>query len=120
MVRFLGLLALWAVAFSGASQLIKRGVVDGGALGWGLAMLPIIAGVLVLFAFARWLREGDELQRTVQLVALAFGFGGTFFAIAAYRVFERLGAPAADLGDLALAMAILYTLGVFVGWWRYR
>ena len=119
-IRLLLALAAWAVCFAGGSQLIKRGLLPDGPISWGVAALPTIAGVAVILAYIGFLRETDELQRIVQLRALALGFGGTFSAIAGYRDFMRLGAPAADLGDFTLVMAVLYTVGVLVGWSRYR
>lgn len=120
MVVMMTTLAFWAICYVGSSQLIKRGVLTEGPLAWAMATLPSIAGVLVLFAYARFLRACDELQRLIQLQALALGFGGTFFAIAGYRVFERLGAPVAEASDYSLVMSVLYTLGVVLGWRRYR
>ncbi len=112
--------AAWAVCYTGVSQLIKRELLPAGPIPWILAVLPIIAGFFVLITFARYLREADELQRIIQLRALAVGFGGTFFAVAAYRVFERLGAPAAGLDDVTLVMAGFYSIAVVLGSRLYR
>jgi hypothetical protein len=110
----------WAVAFTAASQLIKRGVVTEGPLAWGLAALPFLFGAGVLVAYARYLRETDELQRLIQLQALALGCGGTFFLIAGYEVLQRLGAPMGEVDDVTMVMAGFYALGTFLGWRRYR
>jgi hypothetical protein len=91
-----------------------------GPVSWLLAALPSVAGFFVLIAYGRFLREADELQRIIQLQALALGFGGTFFALAGYRVFERLGAPAGGFDEITLVMALFYSIAIFLGWWRYR
>ena len=120
MKRFLWSLGAWAVCFAGGSQLIKRELLPAGPIPWVVALLPNVVAVLVIVAYARFLREADELQRVVQLQALALGFGGTFFALSGYRILERLGAPAADIGDFAVVMAVLYAVGSVLGWRRYR
>lgn len=110
----------WAVTFAGASQLIKRGLLPEGPVVWAFAALPAIAGVVVLWAYARYLREADELHRQIQLNALALGFGVTFFAIGAYDVFEKAGAPQVQPDDYTFVMAAFYTLGLVLGWRKYR
>lgn len=120
LARMTWALAAWAVCFVGVSQLIKRDLLPEGPAPWLLAVLPLAVGVFVLVAYARFLNEADELQRIIQLQALALGFGGSFFALCGYRIFERLGAPAANLVDAALVMVVIYTIAAFVGWRRYR
>lgn len=119
-LRVLWTMAVWAVCFVAGSLLIEREVLPVGAGRWTVAALPCLAAVLVLVAYPRFLREADELQRLVQLEALALGFGGAFFAFMGYPLFERLGAPTLDVGDLGVVMAILYSLGGLLGWRRYR
>ena len=120
LMRFLWVLGAWAVCFVGASQLLERGLVPIGPLSWMVALLPTVVAIPVLIVYARYLREADELQRKIELEALALGFGGTFFALGGYRILERVGAPAVDLGDFGLVMAVLYTIGVLLGRRRYR
>jgi hypothetical protein len=120
MTRVLLALAAWAALFVAASQLIKRDLLPAGAIPWVVAALPTVAGAFVILAYARFLREADELQRTVQLRALALGFGGGWFVMTGYRIFERLGAPPADGADFTLALAVCYSIGILLGWRRYR
>ena len=119
-LRFVWAILAWAICFTGASQLIKRGVVTEGPVAWLLAALPVIASVVVLVVYSRFLSEADELQRMIQLQGLAVGFGGTYFALTGYRVLERLGAPRIDLDDVSMVMIFFYVLATFVGAWRYR
>lgn len=118
--RLLGAYFLWAVCFAGASQLLKRGLVTEGPLLWLVIAAPLLVSLVVIATFVRFLRQADELQRIVQLQALAVGFGGTFFAATGYRLFERIGATPADIGDLALVMAFFYSAAVVLGWSKYR
>lgn len=45
-------------------------------LGYAIAFLPIIPSALALWAFMRMFRGLDELQRRIQLEAVAFSFSG--------------------------------------------
>ena len=111
---------LWAAASITAKLLITREVLPEGTGRWAVAAVPVLLAVPVLIAYARFLRDGDELQRVIQTQALALGFGGTFFAVTGYSLAERAGAPPLDRGDLLLVMGLLYALGSYLGWRRYR
>lgn len=117
--RLLWLMFAWAVTFVGGAQLIRREIMPTGAIAWLAAALPTVVAVFVLIAYGRFLRETDELNRRIQLQALALGFGGVWLIIAGYRVFELLGAPAIDRGGVVLVMALLYSTGVVFGRIRY-
>ncbi len=114
-----GAILAWAICFAGSSQLLKRDLLPEGPVQLLIAAIPTVFGVLVLMAYSRFIREADELQRIVQLRALALGFGGTFLAISTYAICERLGAPKADLADAITVMAVLYSAGTIFGWRRY-
>jgi hypothetical protein len=73
-----GACLVWAVCFVGARWLIRYGALPDGAVSWLVPAMPTAAGAVLLAAFTRYLREIDELQRSIQLQALAFGFGGGF------------------------------------------
>lgn len=110
----------WAVLFAGGSQVLKRGLVPEGPVSWGVAALPILAAVLAMSAYARYLREADELQRQIHQDALALGFGGGFLGVTCWTILERVGAPVADIGDAVLFLAVFYSIGIVRGAWRYR
>lgn len=116
----LGTFVAWAICFVGAARLIRSGSLPEGATPWLVAILPTVAGLLALGAYQRWLRATDELLRMIQLQALAIGFGVTWLAISGYPLFVHLGAPALDIGDYAVVMAMTYSVSVVVGAWRYR
>lgn len=120
MLRYVALMAAWAAAFLGGMALIERDVVAGGPIGWGLAALNLALAAAVLFAYVRYLREADELQRRIHIEALALGIGGGWLAFAGYRLFELLGAPFADRGSVVVVMAIFYMVGFVLGQRRYR
>jgi hypothetical protein len=118
-VRLAGACLAWGVCFVGARWLTRD---DGlvGPLRWLVATVPTLAGAALLVAYTRYLREIDELQRAIQLQAMAFGFGGGFLAICGYVTFQPLGAPEVDSYSLLAVMPIFYAIATLVGSGRYR
>jgi len=112
-------MALWLVCFAAATWLIRAGIVTAGPVGWVVAILPTAVGVGALLGFGRYLREGDELQRKIQLQALAFGFGAGLFVGFGYRLFEGLGAPVASISDASVVIVFFYLIGLWLGRRRY-
>lgn len=119
-VRMLLALAAWAVVFVAVTWAIRKELLPAGPVSWIAAALPSALMVVAFLAYADYLRKADELQRTIQLRALALGFGAGWLALCGYPLFEHLGAPAIDAGDYVLVMAVFYTLGVVLGQRRYR
>jgi len=118
--RFVAFSLAWAICFTGASFLLGRNLLPEGPTSWIVAALPTVAAGFLLLAFGRFLRDTDEFQRLIQLQALALGFGGSFFLLTGYQVFEQVGAPAADLSDVGLVMPLLYMVGILLGRRRYQ
>ena len=118
--HFIWIYAAWAVFYTGGSQLIKRDLLPAGPLPWVAAVIPPVVAVFALLAYGRFLRQADELQRAIHLEALAIGFGGGFFGVCTYRLFERLGAPSADIAEATMFMANFYALGIVRATLRYR
>ena len=119
-LRFAGFSLGWALVFVGCTFLIRRGFLPEGPIRWLVAALPSVAAVFLVGAFLRFLNEADEFQRLVQLQSLAVGFGGSFFFLTGYTIFERVGAPPIDFADAATIMPVLYAVCVLVSAWRYR
>jgi len=111
---------VWTIAFAVATILIRNEVIPAGVVSLVAATVPAIIGFGVIRAFMRFLREVDELQRKIQLEALALGFGAGALFMMSYRLFERLGAPGLDLNDPLLVMVLAWTVGLVHGARRYR
>jgi hypothetical protein len=118
--RFLATYLGWAIAFSGGSQLIKHGVVPAGPASWALVAAVGLLAVLVFRAYARFLRETDELRRAIHLEGMAIAFGVGFLGVAGYRMLERIGAPEAGIEDAMLLLALAFTAGIVRATMRYR
>jgi hypothetical protein len=111
---------VWAVCYTGATHLLRRGVVTSLPLAWLVAAVPSLVAIWIVARYTRYLRKLDELQRLIQLQAMGWGFGGGFFLICGYLLFVPLGAPEKHLVDLVAAMPVLFAIGMLVGCWRYR
>ena len=112
-------LAIWLVSFAASTFLIKGEVVGEGIVGWIVAAIPMIVGLGAMLAYGRYIKEADELQRRIQLQALALGFGVAFFFGFGYRLLEKTGAPAAEISDVAIVMSLFYFVGLWLGRRRY-
>lgn len=58
-----------------------------------LAIAPVVPVVFALWAFVRFLRGTDELQRQIHFEAIAFAAGGTGILTFTYGFLENVGFP---------------------------
>jgi hypothetical protein len=58
-----------------------------------LAWLPLAVGAVFIWSYVRFIRQADDLQKMIQLTALAIGFGVSAVFTLAYPPLERLGLP---------------------------
>jgi len=108
----------WVLAFLAADYAIEKEWIEGTAL-----TLAATIGVTTigLGAFRRFLRDGDELMRKIQLDALALSVGVGFVAGFSYSLFESAGIVAeAEALSLVLIMILTYIVSVVVGQHRCR
>jgi hypothetical protein len=80
-------------------------------------MVPAIYG---LIAFVRFMGALDELQRSIQLEAIAFGFGGTAVLTFGYGFLQGVGFPTLNWTFIFPLMIGLWGIGVAVAGRRYR
>lgn len=119
-------LAAWTVAWVASVALAAFGP---GAL-WNDQPAPtlvaiafsVLVGVGMLFANKRNLQGLDELQRTIQLQAMAWSLGAGLVGGTAWTLFARhdLVGFEAEIGHLVAFMALVYLAGCIAGVLRYR
>jgi hypothetical protein len=82
----------------------------------------VAVGVGMLFANKRHLQAQDELQRTLQLQAMAWSLGAGLVGGLAWTLFARHGLVAfeAEIAHLVVFMAVVYLAGSIAGVLRYR
>lgn len=110
----------YALLVAGAGLVLREDLVTARSVRGLVAALPAIAGVAVFALFLRYLRRMDELERRVQIDALALAGGVGWLLISSYSPFERLGLPEAEPGHAILALSVVYSIGVILGWKRFR
>ena len=82
----------------------------------------VLVGVGMLFANKRNLHGLDELQRTIQLQAMAWSLGVGLVGGVAWTLFDRhdLIAVEAEIAHLVVLMGVVYMIGSLAGFLRYR
>jgi hypothetical protein len=111
--------AAWALSFVAVTLGIKKewlssGLTLAGAIGTALL------GIATILAYRRVLREVDELQRKIEVEALALAFGvGLVGGLTYWLLVVRGGVPATGFIYVFFAMMITYSLGVLMGRRKY-
>ena len=98
----------------------ERPLVAPGMLTWLIAIVPVVCGVLVIRSYVRFVREADELQRSIQLNALAISFGITIVTMSTYPAMAQVGAPGLEHTEFAALGIFLYLGLATLGTYRYR
>jgi hypothetical protein len=90
------------------------------ALGYCIAFLPIIPSALAIWAFMRMFRGLDELQRRIQLEAVAFSFLATCLITLTWAFQQNAGLPRFDVSWVAPLLILLWGVGVGIAKRRYE
>ena len=116
---------LWAVAWAGSLAIISFI----SEYEWYSATLPVAVafvinsgiGVAMILAYKRFLKELDEMERKIQLDALALSVGVTVVAFGGYSILNKAGmAPEMTASSLVVLIALTYMAGIIVGRIRYQ
>ena len=119
------LVNLWAIAWAASLAIISFI----SKYEWYSATLPITMafvfnsgiGVGMILAYKRFLKELDEMERKIQLDALATSVGVTLMVFGAYSILDKAGmAPELQASSLIVLIALTYMAGIIVGRIRYR
>jgi hypothetical protein len=108
----------WAVAFLGATALLRFEAIEGAAA-WLVAVPTFLMGLPSIRQYVHFLREADELLRQVSIEGLAVGFGAGFVFMTTWRLLERAGAPQLHVDDGLLVMIAFWVLGQWFAVRRY-
>ena len=126
MIRNVLGLAAWTAAWVASLALAAFGP---GAL-WDHQPAPtlsaigfnVLVGIGMLFANKRYLKSLDELQRTIQLQAMAWSLGAGLVGGLAWTLLARhdLVGIEAEIAHLVMFMGMVYMAGTVGGLLRYR
>ena len=114
-----GALAIYA-ALLVASIYLTRTLHPGGLAQYAIVLTPMLGIVNCVWAIIRQLRRLDEMQRRIQLEALAISFAGSAFGSLAWGFAESAGAPHLPTFLIWPIMAALWVVGGFISHRRYR
>jgi hypothetical protein len=89
-------------------------------LGYSIAFLPVIPSIFARFGFMRMFRGLDQLQRRIQLEAVAFSFLATCLITLTWAFQQNAGLPRFDVSFVAPLLALLWGLGLCVAKRRYQ
>ena len=87
---------------------------------YGIAVLPMVPMLFVLVVVLRYFRGIDELQRKIQLEALAFAFTVTVGLTLSYGFLQNAGLPQLSCIWVGAAMGLLWAVGEALARRRYR
>lgn len=87
---------------------------DALALRVGFGLLPVLPLLLLVWAFARYVREADEMQRLIELQSLAFAAAGVGigFLVAGFLASAGVFALKGDLVAILVLPALFGAYGV--------
>jgi len=118
MVEFLSSMAGYSLAVPVSIWLLRGH--EHTPLGFVIAFLPIIPSAFALWAFLRFFRGLDELQRRIQLEAVAFSFLATCFVTLTWAFQQNAGLPRFDVSWVAPLLIGLWGVGVGIAKRRYE
>ncbi len=84
------------------------------------ALLPMIPISLALLVFLRFFGTLDELQKRIQLYAMAFSFGATGMLTFTYGLLQNAGLPQVSFIAVFPTMIALWGLGSVFASWKYQ
>jgi hypothetical protein len=114
-----GALALY-VGLLVAANLIDRAVHPEGMARLALALSPMVGAIAAAGAVLRAIGRMDELQRRIQLDAIAFSFLGTALVTFGWGFAEDAGLPRLEAFAVWPIMGSLWMVGLLVARQRYR
>ena len=85
-----------------------------------VSLLPVLPGILVIWVIIRQFIRFDELQRKIQLQALAISFLGTAFLTFSYGFLENIGFPKLTMFIVWPMMGTFWSMSTIIGSWYYN
>ena len=83
-------------------------------------LLPWAGWTTVVVSIGMMIASLDELQRRIQVEAIAVGFAGTAIAVGGYALLQFAGFAEINVGVVLLIMSLMWLGGKLWTLWRYR
>lgn len=119
MLELGGAFVLYGALLVGAAA-VERAIQPEGALKLAINLVPMIGALAAAWAIMRGLWRMDEMQRRIQLDAIALSFLGTALITFGWGFAEGAGLPHLRAFSVWPIMGTLWGLGLFVAQRRYR
>lgn len=114
-----GAFVLYGALLVGAAA-IERAIQPEGVLKLAINLAPMIGALAAAWAIMRGLWRMDEMQRRIQLDAIALAFLGTALITFGWGFAEGAGLPRLRAFSVWPIMGTLWGFGLFVAHRRYR
>lgn len=122
--RFAMLTLLWAMSFLAATWIFRSDLELAPAVGWLVAIVPIVLAGVALRSYLHFLRNADELIRRIQLEALGIAVAAALVWAIGYPLLEMAGAPELDRAWIwsthIVILSIAFAVGQIAGVLRYK
>lgn len=118
-LRFTVLSLAWAVVYVGVAM-TQRFLAPPAPWSWIVAFLPAIPAILAVAAYLKFLREADEMVRTIQLQGLAYGFATGVLVRVGMQLPMELNRALARTDFVLTAMMLGWAAGVVIATRRYK
>ena len=103
-----------------AANAIERAIEPAGSLKLAINLVPMLGALAAAWAIMRGLWRMDEMQRRIQLDAIAISFLGTALITFGWGFAEGGGAPPLQAFMVWPIMGVLWVAGLFIARHRYR
>jgi hypothetical protein len=118
--------AIWTAAWVLTLAVVRFGPVliwdSNPVAGWVAIAANVVVGIGLILVYVRYLQRMDELQRKIQVDAMALALGVGVVGGIAYAAANAIGLITLE-GNIAIfsaLMAVVYAIATVVGTVRYR
>ncbi|WP_258405233.1 hypothetical protein [Shewanella mesophila] len=111
---------LWVASLALSSYLLKQEPLSASWLVATLFVVHSTIGILMILAYKRFLTQLDEMERKIQLDALALAVGVTIVGFSSYSVLDLADmVPDLKASYVIVSIAVTYMVGIISGRVRY-
>ena len=116
--RILFAAAIFLLTSFGYSYLLDQNLSQSQQL-W-IALLPTLGWAAVVGSIGMAIASLDELQRRIQIEAIAIAFAMTAIFVGGYAIFQFAGLADVNIGIVLLVMSFAWLLSKLWTLWKYR
>ncbi|MEM9304774.1 MAG: hypothetical protein AAGE01_21865 [Pseudomonadota bacterium] len=110
--RYLMSLGAWALSYVGCAWLVTGERLTIGPVAIAVALLPSILAVMAVLAFVHYLKHADEMQRLIELQALALAVLAGFVIWPGLSLLGALGVDVDPVSEFQpMVMIAAYAIG---------